>query len=111
MKITGKKMLAAVILLLYIEWWIGTITYIANENNVMGLAWIALAGMLVMGGLAALLKKVNCIVVILIEILSVIIWNCLLYGSGYVALFYFALTALVIAVILTFLYIGIQQRG
>ena len=34
MKITGKKLLAAVILLLYIEWWIGTITYIANKNNV-----------------------------------------------------------------------------
>ena len=110
MKITGEKLLAAVILLLYIEWWIGTITYIANKNNVMGLAWLALAGMLVMGGLAAGLKKVNCIAVILIEIFSVIIWDCLLYGCGYVALFYFALTALVIAVILTFLYIGVFSR-
>ena len=49
----------------------------------MGLAWLALAGMLVMGGLAAGLKKVNCIAVILIEFFSVIIWDCLLYGCEY----------------------------
>ena len=110
MKNIGRKLLAEGILFLLIEWWIGTITYIANRHNIIGLAWVALAGMLVFSCLALISKKVHLTGVILVELLSVLCWAVLLHYFGYVTLFHASLLALLTAVILSSYYAGENKK-